>query len=120
MKVTATLYKAGTKLHDGITIIDQKQMEQMVEIFNNNLQDIRKSGASHYGMYGDHITHKIERVYIEGDSIKADLEILDIPRGRDAMKLLEVDAIKPSLEFIKLGNDSISIHTVSLIKNKSL
>lgn len=115
MKVTATLYKAGTKLYNGITIIDQKQMKQMVEAFNNNLQDIRKSGASHYGMCEDHITHKIERVYIEGDSIMADLEILDIPRGREVMKLLEADAVKPSLEFILCSN-GLSIHTVSLIR----
>jgi hypothetical protein len=31
------------------------------------------------------------------------------------MKLLEADAAKPSLEFIKLGDNSISIHTVSII-----
>jgi len=123
MKVTVTLYKAGTTLYDGTTIIEQKQMEQMVEAFNNNLQDIHKSGASYYGTIGgksfpnvnfEYITHKIERVYVEGDSIKADLEILDTPLGKDVMKLLEVDAVKPSLEFIKCGDNSISIHTVSI------
>ena len=112
MKITTTLYKVGTKLRDGTTI-DQKQMEQMVESFNNNLQDIRKTGASHYGMSGDHITHKIENVYVEGDSITADLEILDTPRGQEVMKLLEADAVKPVLEFID-NNGHLSIHTVSL------
>ena len=112
MKITTTIYKVGTKLYDGATI-DQKQMEQMVESFNNNLQDIRKSGTSHYGMSGDHITHKIENVYVEGDSIAADLEILDSPRGQEVMKLLETDAVKPVLEFID-NSGHLSIRTVSL------
>lgn len=99
MKMTTVLYKVGTPLSDGNTI-DSSLMKHMVNDFNEHFQN-EQINHYHYGTFSENsfplnvnfedITHKIDKVYIKGDSIMSDIDILDTPKGEAIQKLLEHD-----------------------------
>jgi len=125
--MTTVLYKAGTTLYDGNTIIDSSLMKQMVDDFNEHYKN-DQFNHYHYGTFSgksfpviniEDITHKINNVYIKDDCIMADINILDTPKGKFVQKLLEYDNVKPSLDLIK-HDGKIDIHSVSLnVNNKN-
>lgn len=127
IKMTTVLYKAGTTLYDGNTIIDSSLMKQMVDDFNEHYKN-DQFNHYHYGTFSgksfpviniEDITHKINNVYIKDDCIMADINILDTPKGKFVQKLLEYDNVKPSLDLIK-HDGKIDIHSVSLnVNNKN-
>lgn len=101
MKMTTVLYKVGTPLSDGNTIIDSSLMKQMVDNFNEHFQN-EQNNHYHYGTFSENpfpnvnfenITHKIDKVYVKGDSIMSDIDILDTPKGEVVQKLLEHDKV---------------------------
>lgn len=119
MKLTSVIYKAGTPLRDGCTTIDAEVMKRAVDEFNKRLEVIHDAGARHYGMTEDHITHTVEKLEVNNDSIVSTLNILDTPYGDAIKKLIEQDAVHPSLEWIKCGDGKIDIKTVSIIPNRT-
>ena len=121
IKMTAKLYKVGTPLSDGNTIIDSSLMKQMVDDFNEHYKK-DQFNYYHYGTINgksfpnvnfEDITHKINSVYIKDGCIMTDIDILDAPKGNVVQKLLEHDNIRPSLDLIE-HNGKIDIHSVSL------
>lgn len=125
--MTTVLYKAGTPLYDGNTIIDSSLMKQMVDDFNEHYKN-DPFNHYHYGTFSgksfpvinlEDITHKINNVYIKDDCIMADIDILDTPKGKDVQELLEHDNIRPSLDLIK-HDGKLDIHSVSLIVKRKL
>ena len=121
IKLTSTIYKAGTPLSNGNTI-DSSLMKQMVNDFNEHFQN-EQINYYHYGTFSENsfplnvnfedITHKINNVYIKDNRIMADIDILDTPKGKAIQELLEHDKIRPSLDLIE-HNGKIDIHSVSL------
>ena len=120
MKLT-TIYKTGTPLYDGNTIIDSSLMKQMVDDFNEHYKNDQFnhyhygtiSGKSFPNVNFEDITHKINNVYIKDGCIMADIDILDTPKGKAIQELLEHDNVRPSLDLIKYDG-KIDIHSVSL------
>ena len=120
MKLTTTLYKAGTTLSDGNTIIDSSLMKQKVDEYIEHFQN-DQINYDHYGTTGgksfpyvnlEDITHKINNVYVKDDHIMADIVILDTPKGKELQELLEHDNVKPSLDLIE-HDGKLDIHSVS-------
>lgn len=130
MKMTAALYKAGTTLYDGNTIIDSSLMKQMVDDFNEHYKK-DQFNHYHYGTFNgnsfpnvnlEDITHKINNVYIKDDCIMADIDILDTPKGGVVQEIMQQcygkdgKNIHASLDLIK-HDGKIDIHSVSLNLN---
>ena len=121
IKLTSTIYKAGTPLSDGNTI-DSSLMKQMVNDFNEHFQN-EQINHYHYGTFSENsfplnvnfedITHKINNVYIKDGCIMTDIDILDTPKGEVVQELLEHYNVRPSLDLIE-RNGKIDIHSVSL------
>ena len=115
------VYKAGTTLYDGNTVMDSSLMKQMVNDFNEHY---KKDQFNHYH-YGtisgksfpnvnfEDITHKINNVYIKDGCIMADIDILDTPKGKTIQELLEHNNVRPSLDLIKYDG-KLDIHSISL------
>lgn len=130
MKMTAVLFKAGTPLSDGNTIIDSSLMKQMVNDFNEHFQN-EQINHYHYGTINgesfsnvdfDDITHKINNVYIKDKHIMSDINILDNPKGKIIQEIMQQcygknrKNIHASLDLIK-HDGKIDIHSVSLNLN---
>ena len=130
MKMTAMLYKAGTTLYDGNTIIDSSLMKQMVDDFNKHFQN-EQINHYHYGTINgnsfpnvifEDITHKINGVYVKDDCIMADIDILDTHKGNIVQEIMQQcygkdrKNIYASLDLIK-HDGKIDIHSVSLNLN---
>jgi len=120
------VYKAGTILYDGNTIIDSSLMKQMVDDFNERYNKDQHN-SYHYGTISgksfpnvnfEDITHKINNVYIKDDCIMADIDILDTPKGKAIQELLEYNNVRPSLDLIK-HDGKLDIHSVSLNISKN-
>ena len=120
VKLTSIIYKAGTPLSDGNTIIDSSLMKQMVNDFNEHYQN-EQINHYHYGTFSDNsfpnvnfedITHKINNVYIKDGCIMADINILDTPKGKVLQELLEHNNVRPSLDLIE-HDGKLDIHSVS-------
>jgi len=128
IKAIMPVYKAGTTLYDGNTIIDSSLMKQMVDDFNEHY---KKDQFNHYH-YGtisgksfpnvnfEDITHKINNIYIKDDCIMADIDILDTPKGLSVQEIIQQcygkdrKNIHASLDLI--GHDGkIDIHSISLV-----
>ena len=117
MKVITTIYKAGSALPDGCTTIDAEVMKHAVDEFNKRLEEIHNDGSHHYGMTEGHVTHTVEKLEANNDSIDVILNILDTPYGDRIKKLWESNAAHPSLEWIEYGDGKIDIKTISIIPN---
>ena len=127
IKMTATLYKAGTPLSDGNTIIDSSLMKQMVDDFNEHYKKDQFnyyhygtiSGKSFPNVNFEDITHKINDVYIKDDRIMADIDILDTPKGNIVQEIMQQcygkdrKNIHASLDLIE-HDGKIDIHSISL------
>lgn len=127
MKLITTVYKAGTTLSDGNTVIDPSLMKQMVDDFNTHHKN-DQFNHYHYGtISGDSfpnvnfedITHKINDVYIKDDRIMADIDILDTPKGNIVQEIMQQcygkdrKNIHASLDLIE-HDGKLDIHSVSL------
>ena len=127
MKLTTTVYKAGTALSDGNTIIDPSLMKRMVDDFNAHYKN-DQFNHYHYGtISGDSfpnvnfedITHKINNVYIKDNNIMADIDILDTPKGNIVQEIMQQcygkdrKNIHASLDLIE-HDGKLDIHLVSL------
>lgn len=121
IKITTVIYKAGTTLYDGTTVIDSSLMKQMVNDFNKHHEN-EQDNSYHYGTFSGYsslnvnfedITHKIDNIYIKDNSIMADIDILDTPKGKIIQELLERGNIRPSLDLIE-HDGRFDIHSVSL------
>ena len=133
VKLTTILYKAGTTLYDGNTIIDSSLMKQMVDDFNEHYKN-DQFNHYHYGTFSgnsfpviniEDITHKINNVYIKDGCIMADIDILDNPKGKVVQEMMKQcygkdrKNIHASLDLIK-HDGKLDIHSVSLnINNKN-
>lgn len=130
MKISTVLYKAGTTMSDGNTMIDSSLMKQMVDDFNEHFQN-EQINHYHYGTISDKpfpnvnfedITHKINNVYIKDDCIITDIDILDTPKGKAIQEIMQQcygknrKNIHASLDLIK-HDGKIDIHSVSLNLN---
>lgn len=130
IKVIMPVYKAGTTLYDGNTIIDSSLMKQMVDDFNKHSQN-KQINHYHYGTFSgnsfpnvnfEDITHKINNIYIKDECIMADIDILDTPKGEIIQEIMQQcygkdrKNIHASLDLIK-HDGKIDIHSVSLNLN---
>ena len=124
IKAIMPVYKAGTTLYDGNTIIDSSLMKQMVNDFNEHYKN-DQFNHYHYGTISgksfpnvnlEDITHKINNVYVKDDCIMADIDILDTPKGLSVQEMMQQrygKNIHASLDLIK-HDGKIDIHSVSL------
>lgn len=127
MKLTTTVYKAGTPLSDGNTIIDPSLMKRMVDDFNAHYKNDQFnhyyygtiSGDSFPNVNFEDITHKINNVYIKDNNIMADIDILDTPKGNIVQEIMQQcygkdrKNIYASLDLIE-HDGKLDIHSVSL------
>ena len=112
----------GEPIYDG-TILSLEAAEKLVNEFNENpnthLGEFLNCGFPDTNL--QNVSHKINKVSIEGKYVMAEIEILDTPQGKIVQDILNSDGnLFGSASLLKLNNDITAMYTINVLVHNYL
>ena len=123
IRVKGPILVIGEPIYDGTTILSLEAAERLVNEFNENLN-------THLGEFLNcnfpdinlqNISHKINKVTIEGKYVMAEMEILDTPQGKIVQDIFNSGGnLFGSASLLKLNNDITAMYTINVLEHNYL